>query len=107
MGQIQSRMAHKVSSQLPKFGIGNGTGILGRLGLRTILEIRINLRYMLEKDGSDIWANWREYGAGQAKLNALKFGESVEAPEFIDLETIENIASEDVWEEFVNVNLAS
>ena len=88
-------------------GIGNGTGILGRLGLRTILEIRINLHYMMEKDTPEIWARWREYGAGQAKLNVLKFSESVEAPEFIDLETIESIASEDVWEEFVNVNLAS
>ena len=88
-------------------GIGNGTSNLGRLGLRTILEVRVNLKYMLGKDNPELWAKWREYGAGQAKLNVLKFDESVEPPEFIDLEAIEAIASEDMWEEFLDVNLAS
>ena len=88
-------------------GIGVGTGILGRLGLRTILEVRINLKYLLYKDNPELWAKWREYGAGQAKLNVLKFDESVQLPQFIDLETIEGIASEDNWEEFLNVNLAN
>ena len=62
---------------------------------------------MLGKDNPELWAKWREYGAGQAKLNVLKFDESVEPPEFIDLEAIEAIASEDMWEEFLDVNLAS
>ena len=88
-------------------GIGVGTGILGRLGLRTILEVRVNLKYLLSKDNSELWAKWREYGAGQAKLNALKFDETVQPPQFIDLATIEGIASEDIWEEFLNVNLAN
>ena len=88
-------------------GIGVGTGILGRLGLRTILEVRVNLKYLLHRDNPELWAKWREYGAGQAKLNALKFDESVQPPQFIDLATIEGIASEDIWEEFLNVNLAN
>jgi hypothetical protein len=87
-------------------GIGIGTGILGRLGLRTILEIRVNLRYLLTKDNPELWKKWREYGAGQAKLNALKFDDAPEPPKHIDIESIEAIAGEDLWEEFLTVNLA-
>ena len=88
-------------------GIGIGSSVLGRLGLRTILEARINLQYMLVEDKPDLWKAWREYGAGQAKLNALKFDESIEPPQYIDLESIESIASEDIWSEYRTVNLAS
>ena len=88
-------------------GIGIGTSVLGRLGLRTILEVRINLKYLLTKDTADLWKKWREYGAGQAKLNALKFDDSIEPPKHIDVESIEHIAGEDIWEEFLTVNLAS
>lgn len=87
-------------------GIGIGTSILGRLGLRTILEIRVNLRYLLTKDIPELWKKWREYGAGQAKLNALKFDDALEPPKHIDIESIEAIAGEDFWEEFLTVNLA-
>ena len=88
-------------------GIGIGSSILGRLGLRTILEVRINLKYMLVQDTPDLWKKWREYGAGQAKLNALKFDDSIEPPKYINVESIEQIASEDMWEEFRTINLAS
>ena len=88
-------------------GIGIGASILGRLGLRTILEARINLRYLLRKDDPEFWRKWREYGAGQAKLNSLRFDEYLEPPEYIDLDTIEGIASEDIWEELLNINLSS
>ncbi len=87
--------------------IGIGTSVLGRLGLRTILEVRINLKYLLTKDTVDLWKKWREYGAGQAKLNALKFDDSINPPKYIDVESIEQIAGEDIWEEFLTVNLAS
>lgn len=87
--------------------IGIGTSILGRLGLRTILEVRINLKYLLTKDSDTLWKKWREYGAGQAKLNALKFDDSIDPPKHIDVESIERIAGEDMWEEFLTVNLAS
>ena len=88
-------------------GIGVGTGVLGRLGLRTILECHISLRYLLTKDNSDLWSKWRTYGAGQAKLNALRFDELMEPPKHIDLSTIEAIAGEDLWEEFLNIELGS
>ena len=88
-------------------GIGIWNSVLGRLGLRTILEIRINLKFLLVEDDPDLWKKWREYGAGQAKLNALKFDESIDPPKYIDVESIEQIASEDKQVEFLNVNLAN
>lgn len=54
-----------------------------------------------------IWLKWRQYGAGQAKLNALRFDELIDAPEFIDVSTIETISNEDTWDEFLNINLGN
>ncbi|EAQ31738.1 DUF5677 domain-containing protein [Idiomarina baltica] len=88
-------------------GIGIGTGILGRLGLRTILEAHISLRYLLYKDDPELWKKWRAYGAGQAKLNALRFDELMDPPKHINQSTIEAIAGEDLWEEFLNIELGS
>ena len=87
-------------------GIGIGTGVIARLALRTILETRINLKYLLTKDVPELWKKWRVYGAGQAKLNILKFDDSIEPPRYINVESIEYIANEDIWEEFLTVNLA-
>ena len=87
--------------------IGIGTSILGRLGLRTILEVRINLKYLLAENKTGLWKKWREYGSGQAKLNAIKFDDLIDPPEHIDVESLEKIASEDIWEEFLTVNLGS
>jgi hypothetical protein len=88
-------------------GIGVGTGVLGRLGIRTILEIHINLSYLLSKDNEALWKKWRSYGAGQAKLNALRFDDDVEAPKYIAKDNIEQIAGEDLYEEFLSINLGS
>jgi len=86
---------------------GVNTGILGRLALRTILESHINLRYLLNKGDEELWKKWRTYGAGQAKLNALRFDELMDAPKYINTQTIEGIAGEDLWEEFINIELGS
>jgi hypothetical protein len=87
------------------FGISIGNSILGRLGLRTILEIRINLSHLLAEDKTELWQEWRRYGSGQAKLNSLKFDEIENAPEYASIENLEAIANEDIWEEFLPVNL--
>jgi hypothetical protein len=83
------------------------TTILCRLGLRSILELRITLKYMSSQRDDGIWLKWRQYGAGQAKLNALRFDELIDAPEFIDVSTIETISNEDTWDEFLNINLGN
>jgi hypothetical protein len=88
-------------------GIEVGTGILGRLGLRTLLEAYVSIHYLLHKDEDALWKKWRAYGAGQAKLNALRFDTEMEPPKFINVEWIERIAGEDIWEEFLNIELGS
>jgi len=92
---------------LELLGVGVGTSIIGRLGLRTILEVRITLRYLLKNDDVKLWEKWRMYGAGQAKLNALKFDDNIDPPKHIDIESIERIAGEDLWEEFLTINLGN
>ncbi len=87
-------------------GIGIGPSVLGRLGLRVIAEVRVNLSYLLSEDSQDLWKGWRSYGAGQAKLGSLKFDE-IEPPKHIDLRSVERIANEDLWEEFVPIDLGS
>jgi hypothetical protein len=89
------------------FGISVATGVLGRLGLRTILEAYVSLHYLLSKDEEALWKKWRSYGAGQAKLNALRFDSDMDPPKYINVEVIEQIAGEDIWEEFLTVELGS
>jgi hypothetical protein len=52
-------------------GIGIANSILGRVGLRTIFEGRINLHFLLQRADESLWKKWRSFGAGQAKLSSL------------------------------------
>lgn len=85
--------------------IGTAQSVLGRLGLRTLLDVRVNLRYLLKADKEVNWEKWRRYGSGQAKLNALKLDGMEQSPSFVDQESLENIANEDIWEEMVSIKL--
>ena len=44
----------------------------------------------------------------QGKPNSMRsgFDEYLEPPDYIDLDTIECIASEDIWEELLDINIA-
>ena len=86
-------------------GIGISNGVLSRVGLRTILEIRINLKHLIDKNDGGLWKRWREYGAGQAKLSSLKLDDLGETPKYMDAERIESIASEDLWEELLMIDI--
>jgi Family of unknown function (DUF5677) len=88
-------------------GFGVGVGALGRLGLRTVLELHLTLRYLIHKNDSELWKKWRTFGAGQAKLNALRFDSDLIAPKHIRVEALEEIAGEDLWEEFLTIELGS
>ena len=57
--------------------------------------------------GQELWEKWRMYGAGQAKLNALKFDDNIDPPKNIDIESIERIAGEDLWEELLTINIGN
>jgi Family of unknown function (DUF5677) len=87
------------------FSADNSCGILGRLALRTLLEIHVTLRHLLTEDKLELWRSWRTYGAGQAKLVSLKLEELPDTPHYIDVDLLRNIANEDFWEEFVSVDL--
>ena len=83
------------------------SGILGRLGLRSLFENYVTLHYLIKKNDSKLWEKWRKYGAGQAKLNALRFDENLTPPKYIDQETLEIIAGEDTWEEYLDIELGN
>jgi Family of unknown function (DUF5677) len=87
------------------FSADNSRGILGRLALRTFLEIHVTLRHLLAEDNSELWRSWRSYGAGQAKLVSLKFEELRETPHYVNADLLRDIANEDFWEAFVSIDL--
>ncbi|HDS3817570.1 DUF5677 domain-containing protein [Morganella morganii] len=82
-------------------------GIVGRLGMRSILECYITLHYLIKKNDPDLWSTWRRYGSGQAKLNALRFDEEISQPEYINSESLEMICGEDSWEEYLDIELGN
>ena len=86
-------------------GIGIAQGILGRLGLRAILEAYITLSYLASKDDPLLWEGYRTYGQGQAKLALLKVDEFVAAPSFVTSELLDQVASEDKAPEYLSINL--
>jgi hypothetical protein len=87
--------------------LGNATRALGRLGLRSLVELRITFAYLHATDAIDAWRKFRAYGAGQAKLAYLKLLETEQLPSFISVETLERLANEDVWHEFLEIQLGN
>lgn len=81
--------------------------IAGRLLLRTVVECRITLAYMMLKDDSALWSKYRHYGTGQAKLALLKIAEATSQPHSVTAEQLDRIANEDVWDEFVDIELGN
>ena len=80
--------------------------ILGRIGLRSMAEVVVTFAYLLKNDTTANWEMYRRYGTGIAKLAFLKLEQVIgDVPSFVDSNTLEEIANEDVWQEFVNVNL--
>ncbi|MFA5162770.1 MAG: DUF5677 domain-containing protein [Elusimicrobiales bacterium] len=86
---------------------GANSGILGRLGLRALVEVYITFAYLLknEKDKPDIWGVYRAHGYGQAKLVHLTAKELKTTMNSIELDVMEYIAGEDFFGEFVPINL--
>lgn len=78
---------------------------LNLLGLRTMSEGVINLKYLVENDSEELWGKYRDYGSGQAKLNTLKQRERSTIPHYIPEKELRLIANEDKWEEFVTVDI--
>ncbi|AWV07279.1 hypothetical protein C9I47_1579 [Lysobacter maris] len=86
----------------------NSRIISGRLLIRTLTEIRINLAFMTRSADPQIWGRFRTYGSGQAKLALLKYEETGgDRPSLVSAQTLEALANEDFFEEFVNIDLGS
>ncbi len=85
----------------------NRLGIAGRLLLRTLADCRITLAYLQHKNDPDLWAKFRKYGVGQAKLALLKLEESAKPPHSISMETLKRLANEDVWQEYADIDLGN
>lgn len=81
-------------------------GILGRTGLRTLLESYVTLAYLAHRDDLDTWLAYRNYGSGQAKLAFLKADVDTEKASFVDQQVLRMIANEDRWQEMLPINLA-
>ena len=79
--------------------------ISARTTLRTIAECYITLAYLAKKDDVELWQSYRVYGAGQVKLAFLKLDESTTEPSYVDVQTLEQLANEDMWQEFLNIDL--
>jgi len=68
--------------------------------------VNITLAYLLVKDDAELWRMYRNYGTGQAKLTFLKLikRDSKDLPQHVDIELLEQLANEDMWQEFVSID---
>jgi uncharacterized protein DUF5677 len=85
--------------------VGIGQSVVGRSGLRTLLECYVTLEYLTKENSADLWKSYRVYGAGQAKLAFLKLANSQAATNYISIDTLKSLANEDVWQEFLPIDL--
>ena len=86
--------------------VGSCNSISARTTLRTIAENFITLAYLAKKDDAELWQKYRAYGTGQAKKAFLKLEDSeIETPSFVDRNTLEQLANEDMWQEFQTIDL--
>ncbi len=95
-----------LSCALEMSSASNRYAISGRLFLRCLTECRITLAYLVSNDDPNLWARFRSYGAGQAKLALLKAeAMSGSTPGFVEKATLEALANEDFFQEFVEIDL--
>lgn len=95
--------------QVTMLSSGSHQRLQGRLLLRTLVEVYITLAFLIRKDESVFWKRYRNYGNGQAKLAYLKLLDldSNETPSYVQSNELEQLANEDRWQEFVEIDLGS
>ncbi len=79
----------------------------GRFMLRSIMEGFVTLHYLSVKDVPKLWLQYRSYGSGQVKLAFLKNLREEDVPAFVDLGLMEQLANEDMWMEFQDIELGN
>jgi uncharacterized protein DUF5677 len=86
--------------------LGNSSSLLGRSGLRTLLECLVNLRYLAYRDDPMLWLAFRQYGAGQAKLAFLKLDDAeLDKVGHVSRELLDAIVNEDQFLEYLTINV--
>lgn len=85
----------------------NGHTTVGRIALRAVVEAYINLSYLSHHDNPTVWMQYRNYGNGQNRLAYLKTVKDPEGANFISRETLEQLANEDMWHEFLDIKLGA
>lgn len=85
----------------------NHTFAEGRIVLRSIMEAFVTLHYLKHRDDESLWKKYRTDGVGKTKLAFLKNISSEELPAYFDTERIEQLANEDMWLEFQDINIGS
>jgi hypothetical protein len=83
----------------------NATRPAGRIVLRSLVETYLTLAYLIGKDEEQLWVAYRKYGGGQTKLAFLKLVEADELPRYVDLDALEALANEDLWQEYLDIDL--
>ena len=78
-----------------------------RLILRALTECVINFSFLLSEDREELWVRFRNHGVGQAKLAFLKLIEDDEIPNYVAPSELEMLANEDMWQEFVDIDLGA
>jgi uncharacterized protein DUF5677 len=84
--------------------MGNGSAILGRSGLRSIVDAYVTLGYLVSKNTEEVWVSWRHYGAERAKLAFLKLAED-DTAQYTTADALSDLANEDFWLEYLPIRL--
>ena len=99
--------ALKIFTEINDMALGNS--ILGRHGIRTIIEVFIMLKYLLKREFEQpkIWEEYKLYGISKYKLVLLKARESntIDETSHFALPVAEALVNEIRWEEFIDVDL--
>ena len=98
--------ALKIFDEINDKALGNS--ILGRHGIRTIIEVYIMLKYLLKREAAQpkIWEEYKLYGISKYKLVLLKARESdtLDETSHFSQSVVDALVNEIIWEEFINVD---
>lgn len=98
--------ALKIFIEMTEKSLGNS--ILGRHGVRTIIEILIILKYLLKRESANpnIWEEYKLYGISKYKLVLLKARETdLDITAHFVPPVADALVNEIRWEEFIDIDL--
>lgn len=87
--------------------LGMGRISQGRMVLRSLVECLISLKYLSERDEPKLWLAFQEHGMGQAKLVIQRSEEEGRTPKYLDVKNLGQIANDNVWVEFLPIDIGS